>query len=119
MSNVGYQGPDRRTNNFGVLRLLFAFAVIFSHAPQMIDGNFSREPFISLGASMTLGMFAVDGFFIISGYLLAGSYLSTNSLRKFITSRILRIYPAFIAASLNLHLHRCAAIGGQFAEFRF
>lgn len=100
MKNAAYQGPDRRKNGFGAMRLLFAFCVIFSHAPQMIDGDFSREPFIALGANMTLGMLAVDGFFIISGYLLAGSYLSTSSLRDFLTSRILRIYPAFIVASL-------------------
>jgi peptidoglycan/LPS O-acetylase OafA/YrhL len=87
-------------NNFGVLRLLLAYAVILSHAPQMIDGSFRREPLVALGANITLGTLAVDGFFIISGYLIASSYLSSNSLSAFLKSRIARIYPGFIAASL-------------------
>jgi peptidoglycan/LPS O-acetylase OafA/YrhL len=87
-------------NNFGVLRLLLAYAVIISHAPQMIDGTFKREPLVALGANITLGTLAVDGFFIISGYLIASSYLSSNSLSAFLKSRIARIYPGFIAASL-------------------
>jgi len=87
-------------NNFGVMRLLLAYGVIVSHAPQMIDGSFRREPLIALGANITLGTLAVDGFFIISGYLIASSYLSSNSLSAFLKSRIARIYPGFVVASL-------------------
>jgi peptidoglycan/LPS O-acetylase OafA/YrhL len=87
-------------NSFGALRLLFAYAVIVSHSPQLIDGNFSREIFISHGLQVSLGELAVAGFFIISGYLIAGSYLSDPNLWRFLERRILRIYPAFIVASL-------------------
>jgi peptidoglycan/LPS O-acetylase OafA/YrhL len=87
-------------NSFGALRLLFAYAVIVSHSPQLIDGNFSREIFRSNGLQVSLGELAVAGFFIISGYLIAGSYLSDPSLWRFLERRILRIYPAFIVASL-------------------
>ena len=87
-------------NNFGALRLILAYAVIVSHSPEMLDGNSLREPFTALGLHFTLGGLAVDGFFIISGYLIASSYLSSRSLIKFLTSRVLRIYPAFLVAYL-------------------
>lgn len=88
-------------NNFGVLRLMLAYAVIISHSPEMLDGNPSREPLMALGLHVTFGGLAVDGFFIISGYLIASSYLSSRSLPQFLTSRILRIYPAFVIAFLT------------------
>jgi peptidoglycan/LPS O-acetylase OafA/YrhL len=87
-------------NNFGVLRLMLAYAVIVSHSPEMLDGNPLREPLRMLGSQETFGGLAVDGFFIISGYLIASSYLSSRSLVKFLSSRIFRIYPAFLVASL-------------------
>src|SRR5579863_6185230 len=87
-------------NNFGALRLMLAYAVIISHSPEMLDGNPSREPLMALGLHFTFGGLAVDGFFIISGYLIASSYLSSRSLAQFFTSRVLRIYPAFVIAFL-------------------
>jgi peptidoglycan/LPS O-acetylase OafA/YrhL len=87
-------------NSFGALRLMLAYAVIVSHSPEMLDGNPSREPLMAMGLHVTFGGLAVDGFFIISGYLIASSYLSSRSLAQFLTSRILRIYPAFICAFL-------------------
>ena len=95
-----HQVSNTHRNNFGALRLLFAYAVIVSHSPQLIDGNFSRELFVSKGLGVSLGELAVVGFFIISGYLIAGSYLSDPNLWRFLKRRILRIYPAFLVASL-------------------
>jgi peptidoglycan/LPS O-acetylase OafA/YrhL len=68
-----------------------------------------------LGSSVTFGGLAVDGFFIISGYLIASSFLSSRSLMTFLTSRILRIYPAFIAAYLICVLV-AGPIGGGMLE---
>ena len=98
-------------NNFGFFRLLFAYAVIVSHSPQMLDGNPAREPLMALGLNANFGGLAVDGFFIISGYLIASSYLSSRSLLRFLTSRILRIYPAFLIACL-ICIFVVAPIGG-------
>lgn len=98
-------------NNFGFFRLLFAYAVIVSHSPQMLDGNPAREPLMTLGLNANFGGLAVDGFFIISGYLIASSYLSSRSLWKFLKSRILRIYPAFLVACL-ICIFLVAPIGG-------
>ena len=87
-------------NNFGLFRLLFAYGVIVSHSAEMLDGNRAREVLTRLGSQVTMGGLAVDGFFLISGYLIASSFIRHPRLGDYLASRILRIYPAFIAASL-------------------
>jgi peptidoglycan/LPS O-acetylase OafA/YrhL len=89
-----------RRNNFGALRLLFAFLVILSHAPQELDGNFSREPLVRLFHTVSLGNVAVAGFFIISGFLVTQSFLASASVWDYFKKRILRIYPGFLGAFL-------------------
>jgi len=50
---------------------------------------------------MTFGSIAVDVFFIISGFLVTGSLVSKQSVRVFIRSRVLRIYPGLIGATVT------------------
>jgi peptidoglycan/LPS O-acetylase OafA/YrhL len=90
----------RNYNNFGVLRLCFAAAVIIGHAPEMVDGNRAREPLHMLTGTISLGELAVGGFFLLSGYLITASMLRANDLKTYSTGRLLRIYPAFIVAYL-------------------
>lgn len=99
MNVVGDGAMVDRKNNVGFLRLVFACAVIVGHAPEMIDGNVSREPLAALTGVLTLGSVAVDGFFLLSGYLITASMTRSTPLR-YLNRRVMRIYPAFIIASL-------------------
>lgn len=86
------------TNNIGVLRLGLALLVIIGHAPELIDGNRSREPLTTIFGSMSFGELAVDAFFLLSGYLITQSMIDSKSVKNFMLRRIFRIYPAFIVA---------------------
>lgn len=92
MSNYS-SGHD---NNFNLIRLLAAFAVLFSHSYSVVLG--SADPYRPLfevsGAS--LGSHAVNIFFVISGLLVMQSWDRSSSPLSFITARIMRIYPAMI-----------------------
>jgi peptidoglycan/LPS O-acetylase OafA/YrhL len=80
-------------NSLGVLRLVLASLVIFSHAVPL--GGWGTDP--SLGWSRgqeSIGGFAVVGFFAISGYLIAKSGASADVV-QFFWRRVLRIFPAF------------------------
>ena len=87
-------------NNFNLLRFLFAALVIVSHAPELQDGDRSNELLSRLFGSISFGDLAVDSFFILSGFLIVKSWVSQPRVGCFLASRLLRIYPGFIAASL-------------------
>lgn len=87
-----------RQNNFGLLRLFFAFCVLVSHSFELIDGNRSREPLTWLFGTLSSGELGVDGFFLISGYLISQSFERSETVASYLVKRILRIYPAFLVA---------------------
>ncbi len=91
----------RRNHLLDLLRIIFAVAVIVAHAPEIIDGNRSRELFGRLTHSgLSLGDVAVDGFFLLSGYLIVGSWLTDPKLSNFLRKRLLRIVPGYLVAAL-------------------
>lgn len=85
-------------NNFGALRLMFAYLVMLSHAPELLDGDRSREVLTRIFHTLSFGELAVDCFFIISGFLITQSYLASSSNGEYLAKRVLRIYPGFMAA---------------------
>src|SRR4051812_37415672 len=79
-----------RDNNFNVIRLMAAFAVLVTHSFGMTTGS---EPLRS-SLGLTWGVIAVNVFFLTSGFLVTSSLLGRNSALDFIWARVLRIYPA-------------------------
>lgn len=91
-----------RDNNFNLLRMLAALAVLLSHSYPLALGPKAVEPFqATLG--MTLGTLAVGIFFTISGYLVTASLVSRPSLTDFALARARRIYPGlWVAIALTV-----------------
>jgi len=82
------------------MRLILAGLVMLSHAPTLIDGDRHRELLTMLFGTQPLGAMAVDGFFLLSGFLIVQSWATDPNLGRFLLKRVLRIYPAFIVASI-------------------
>lgn len=89
-------GLGGRDNAFGVIRLVLASAVIFSHAFPL--GGWGDDPVYTLTGESTGGL-AVVGFFAISGYLITKSGTNKDVV-QFLWHRVLRIFPAFWTALL-------------------
>ena len=88
-----------RNNNFNLIRFIAAFLVLVSHSYVLALGSGEDEPLVaSLGFS--LGAIAVDVFFVTSGYLVAASLFRGRSIKSFIVSRVLRIYPALLMVTI-------------------
>ncbi|WP_403023519.1 acyltransferase family protein [Salinibacterium sp. GXW1014] len=80
-------------NSLGLLRLVLASAVIFSHAFPL--GGWGNDPMpLIVRNQETIGGIAVVGFFAISGYLIAKSGAGSDIV-QFLWRRVLRIFPAF------------------------
>lgn len=89
-----------RDNNFTLIRIFFAWLVLYGHsfAIQKVPGI--RDPLNALfQGSIWVGEIAVDGFFAISGFLVAASFVRRGIL-DYSISRILRIYPALLTCVL-------------------
>ncbi len=85
-------------NSFSLLRLVAALLVMLSHSILFVDENFLR--FVRTWSNYEIGQHAVNAFFAISGLLICQSYHRSESIISYISSRILRIYPALICSSI-------------------
>lgn len=87
-----------RDNNFNLVRILAAFAVLISHSfGAAVRDN--HDPVQKI-LGMSTGRMAVDVFFITSGFLVTASLINRRSLLEFIWARTLRIFPALWGMSL-------------------
>ncbi|KPF71821.1 acyltransferase [Bosea sp. AAP35] len=98
----------RPHNNFGLLRLVLALAVVVSHAFSVATGRGEDEPWFQT-TGFTLGEHAVNGFFAISGFLVTMSY-QRRGWGDYVLARALRIAPGLIAATLLVSLALGAAM---------
>lgn len=89
----------RGQNNFDLVRLLAAAAVIVSHAFVVVHGASAAEPLASVSA-FTLGQHAVNVFFLLSGLLVSASLDRSRDLVSFAAGRMLRIFPGLIVCVL-------------------
>jgi len=93
------QALSRKSNNFDLVRLLAAVAVVIGHSyavqtPSAADWVHNALGFDSFGA---LGVYA---FFLLGGILVTGSFDRQRSAPRFAALRIARVWPAVAVASL-------------------
>ncbi|XQW85356.1 acyltransferase family protein [Thalassotalea piscium] len=102
---------DSKNNNFNLIRMIAALAVIVSHSYALSLGDKNLGGIKNL-LGISLGTIAVDVFFITSGLLVTRSLLVRTDLKFFVVSRILRIFPALIIC-----VFFCATLGAYLSSF--
>ncbi len=106
-----------RDNNFNLVRLAAATAVVVSHSFALATGDAGAEPLWST-LGITLGGLAVVAFFMTSGYLVGGSLLSNGQPIRFVVARALRIYPGlWVALLLTVFVLGPAVTGAGIARY--
>lgn len=83
---------SRRNNNFNLIRMFAATAVLISHSFPLALGHDAVEP-LSDWIGLSLGELAVITFFCVSGFFISLSRDRASSTMDFFTARFLRIYP--------------------------
>ena len=101
-----------RDNNFNLLRMIAAIAVLVSHAYPIALGAGATEPLFST-LQMSLGTLAVLTFFAISGFFISQSFDRRRGVIDFCVARILRIYPGLLVVLVLTVL----VIGPAFTTF--
>ncbi len=87
----------KRINEVDLLRFLAALAVVFYHyCFRGYATDMTTMPLKQFISPSKYGYLGVDLFFIISGFVILMS-ASNGSAKRFIISRIVRLYPAFWA----------------------
>ncbi|MCB1485195.1 MAG: acyltransferase [Hyphomicrobiaceae bacterium] len=82
-------------NNFGLVRVAMALAVLVSHGFFLYTGTTAAEPLVGW-TGHSLGEHAVQVFFFLSGILVAQSFDRSRSLLDFALARVLRIFPGLL-----------------------
>jgi peptidoglycan/LPS O-acetylase OafA/YrhL len=106
-----------QVDNFDALRLIFASIVVLYHIGVLSHVD-------SLAWSLNLSAsFAVQAFFVVSGFLVTMSFENSSSIKSYISKRLRRITPAYvaviIAAALGLSAISTLPLGAYFADREF
>lgn len=88
-----------RGNNVLAIRFAAAAVVILFHCYALTD-RWTDEPLYAAFAPMNLGVLGVQVFFVLSGFLVTQSWLARPALAPYAAARVLRIYPALVAATV-------------------
>lgn len=88
-----------RDNNFQLVRLFAAAFVVLFHS-FALTGRWTQEPLWRIMPETNFGALGVKIFFVVSGFLVTQSWLARQSVAPFVAARVLRIYPALVAATL-------------------
>lgn len=88
-----------RDNNFNLIRIIAAYAVLVTHSFALAIGTGDAEPFRNI-LGMTIGSIAIDIFFLTSGFLVTASLITRQSTIEFLWARALRIFPALFVMLL-------------------
>ena len=95
---TGARPSEGRVNEIDLLRFIAALAVVFFHYAfrgYAADG-LSKMPYPLLAPLAKYGYLGVELFFMISGFVILMTAAS-GSLKRFVISRVVRLYPAFWA----------------------
>ncbi len=90
---------EGRDNNFTIIRLLAASAVVLTHSFSIVTGKFESEPLVLL-LQRSIGHYAVDVFFVLSGFLVTQSLFRNPDLLRYALARGFRVFPGLIMAVL-------------------
>jgi peptidoglycan/LPS O-acetylase OafA/YrhL len=88
-----------RENNFNLIRICAAFAVIVSHSYPLALGQGAVEPLETV-LPFSLGALGVRIFFVISGFLILKSFMQRRSTAAFTMARARRILPGLAVVSI-------------------
>lgn len=86
----------RENNNFDLIRLIAALAVLWGHAPMLQKAHGNIEPigrFLQIEYTGSLGVYA---FFLLSGMLVTASFERKKSAGSFLALRVSRLWPGLI-----------------------
>lgn len=86
---------DGRDNNFNLIRIIAAGAVVISHAFPIALGEGTLEPF-EAATGRSLGWIAVAVFFAISGFLITRSFDRKSRITRWLSARVMRLVPALL-----------------------
>lgn len=115
MIRVG-QILDPKQNNFNLLRLLAAAAVVAAHAVFLHSGR-ETDHILAGITCYDLGDHAVNVFFVLSGLTVAASLERSASPIEFLVARVLRIFPALAACAILLVLFGAAVTVCSLTDF--